>query len=71
MYIISIGYILHIGTLRPQRQSGLCKVAEQSGGVRALFLYFLITYSASHALLGTKVTTMREAEMVLTEDRVR
>lgn len=58
--ITSIGYILHIRALRPQRQS---KVAEKSGGVRAL-LYFLITCSASHTLLGTKVTVMSKAEMV-------
>lgn len=37
-------------------------------GVVELLLYFLITYSASHALLGTKETMMSEAEIVLMEE---
>lgn len=44
-------------------------VRLQNGVVelRALLLHFLITCSASHALLGTKETMMSKAEIVLME----
>lgn len=61
MCIANTGYRGHKGKMAFVRlQNGVVEL-------RALLLYFLITYSASYALLGTKETTMSEAERVLME----